>query len=934
VRPLLDREADLAALRRAVAAVVGGAGRSVLVVGGPGAGKTRLLDEARTLAERGGLRVLSARGDELEHAHPYGIVRQLFETALLGPERAPWLSGPASAASSVFLPESSVEAAPFATLSGLHWLTANAAADGPLALVVDDLHWSDPPSLHVLHYVLRRSEGLPLLLVLGGRPGEVDRLVDAAPPSASTVLRPAPLSPEAAGNLTQQLLGVRPADGFAAASWRATAGNPLLLVELLRALRAEGITPDDASIDLIDRVGPPALARVVLVRLRRLPAEALAVAQGIALLGTGAATSLVAELAGLEEPAVLRAVALLVDAEVIDAQPPLGFVHPIVRDAVYREVAPDQRDRLHALAAKLLHRRAAAPDQVGAHLLLAAPRGLPWVIDTLRAAAADASQRGAVETAITFLRRAVAERPADANPRLLLRLGLTEAAVDPAAAVAHLGDARRGASDAAGRAWISELIARLLLFTDPAGAIAAARQARAELPADEDVSASAVALEHYAGRFSGVRAAPYPSSEAATSGGRMVLAVRAWDLALSGGTAEECVALAVRALLLDEAGETRQVVGENPLFTAMIASTVLLFADDPRALDHWDAWQADAVRAGRAHALIAGGIWQGWTQLRLGRLAEAEASLRAALEGPRAWGPGTESPPAHALSLLAEVLIERGDLDGARETLDRRPANLSPESEGMLLCRCTELRLRAAHGRHEEVLELADAAGDRLGTVRNPAWAPWRSVRAQALADAGRPEEAFAAVEEELALARSWGTPGPVGRALTVLGTLRDDLDALEEAVVKTRDPFARLEQAAALLALGSAIRRRRRPREARAALREAHEVATACGGTAIARRAKAELAAAGGRPRPASGSGPASLTASERRVAELAAAGRRNRDIARQLHLSPKTVEVHLTSAYRKLGLRTRWELAAALGPPGASDDAPAPEPRQPGTT
>jgi predicted ATPase len=85
VRPLLDREAELAVLRSAVAAVAGGAGRSVVVVGAPGAGKTSLLDEARTLAERAGLRVLSARGDELEHEHPYGLVRQLFETALLGP---------------------------------------------------------------------------------------------------------------------------------------------------------------------------------------------------------------------------------------------------------------------------------------------------------------------------------------------------------------------------------------------------------------------------------------------------------------------------------------------------------------------------------------------------------------------------------------------------------------------------------------------------------------------------------------------------------------------------------------------------------------------------------------------------------------------------------------------------------------------------------
>lgn len=921
--PLLDREAELLALQRAIDGVAAGAeaGRVVVVSGGPGAGKSRLLDEARGLSARAGLRVLSARGDELEREHPYGLVRQLFETPVLGPDRAPWLAGPAVAASSVFAPETAIEAAPFATLGGLHWLTVNATADGPLALVVDDVHWGDPPSLHFLHYLVRRLESVSVLLVLGGRPGEVERLVDAAPMTAASVIRPAPLGLAAAAQLTQHLLGVPPADRFTAACRRVTAGNPLLLVELLRALRAEGVTPDDSHVDVIDHVGPSALARIVLVRLRRLPDAALAVAQAIALLGTGAATSLVAEVAGVDEPAMVRAVASLVDSDIIAAEPPLGFVHPVVRDAVYREVAPDQRDRLHALAAELLHARAAAPDQVGAHLLLAAPRGLRWVSDSLRAAAADAAQRGAVETAVTFLRRAVAERPADADFELLLRLGLTEAAVDPVAAVAHLDDAHRAAPDAGSRARISELIARLLLFTDPPGAIAAARRARAELPAGSEVVASSIALERYAGRFSGVPAAPYPASDTGSPSGRMLMAVHAWDLALSGGTIPECVALAAQALLLDEPGGTRQVVTENPLFTAMIASTVLLFADDARAQDFWHAWHAEAVRAGRAHALIAGAVWQGSMHRRLGRLADAEASLREALEGPRAWGPGAESPPASALALLAEVLVERGDLDGAQAALDRAPEHLSPHSEGMLLCRCAELRLRSAQGRYRDVLEIADAAGELLLSVVNPAWAPWRSVRGEALAHEGRQADAIAAAREELELARRWGTPGPVGRALTVLGTLEEDLDMLRDAVETTQDPFARLEHAGALLALGGAVRRRRRPREARTALRDAHELAVACGAIAIARKAREELAAAGGRPRPAAGSGAVSLTPSERRVAELAASGRRNQDIARQLHLSPKTVEVHLTSSYRKLGIRTRRELATALGSTVAAD-------------
>jgi DNA-binding NarL/FixJ family response regulator len=124
----------------------------------------------------------------------------------------------------------------------------------------------------------------------------------------------------------------------------------------------------------------------------------------------------------------------------------------------------------------------------------------------------------------------------------------------------------------------------------------------------------------------------------------------------------------------------------------------------------------------------------------------------------------------------------------------------------------------------------------------------------------------------------------------------------------------AHLEHAKALLALGGALRRGRRPAEAREPLRLALEVADRCGAGGVVERARAELYAAGARPRVTALAGPASLTPSERRVAELAAEGQSNKEIAQALFVTLKTVEVHLSRAYRKLGITSRRELGRAL--------------------
>jgi len=149
-----------------------------------------------------------------------------------------------------------------------------------------------------------------------------------------------------------------------------------------------------------------------------------------------------------------------------------------------------------------------------------------------------------------------------------------------------------------------------------------------------------------------------------------------------------------------------------------------------------------------------------------------------------------------------------------------------------------------------------------------------------------------------------------------VLGTVEreDGIEHLEEACGLLERAPVRLEQAKALAALGAVLRRSRKPTEAREPLRRPLELAEVCGATALAEDVRAEIYATGARPRTAALQGVGALTASERRVADLAADGQTNRDIAQALFVTPKTVEVHLSNTYRKLGIGSRRELPRAL--------------------
>jgi DNA-binding NarL/FixJ family response regulator len=202
--------------------------------------------------------------------------------------------------------------------------------------------------------------------------------------------------------------------------------------------------------------------------------------------------------------------------------------------------------------------------------------------------------------------------------------------------------------------------------------------------------------------------------------------------------------------------------------------------------------------------------------------------------------------------------------------------------------------------------------------MHNPAVLAWRSHLALALLGLDRRDEALELAREELELARAWGAPRPIGVALRVLGLAEggdEGIETLRESVAVLEGSTARLELARSLVELGAALRRANQRSDARELLRQGLDLAVRTGALPLVVRAEQELAATGARPRRLLLSGVESLTASERRVAGFAAVGLSNKDIAQALFVTTKTVEVHLSNVYRKLGIGSRNDLPHALG-------------------
>jgi DNA-binding CsgD family transcriptional regulator len=805
-------------------------------------------------------------------------------------------------------------------LHGLYWLTVNLCSERALLLVVDDLHWCDSASLRFLAYLARRLEDLPVVLVASLRSSEPEAdqaiLEELTSEPHAQVLMPGPLTVVAATEVVRDRLGEDVETVFAEACHSSTDGNPLLLNELLKALAADRVPPDAAHVHVVAELGPRAASRAVLSRLARLSEDAQRVARAISVLGEGAEIAVAAELAELDAMVFAAATRELVRAEILRSEPPLGFVHPLVQAAVYSDLAPGERELYHERAATLLVGLSAPKEQIAAHLLVMPARGQDWVVDLLRAAASEAVARGDLDSAIASLRRALDEPPTpDRRLELLLGLGQAEAMTSLPAALGHLRGAYELADEPATRGQAADGLARALMFMHaPDEAAAIAGRAAADLPGGlGDLARRLEAVEFLALVFGAEhgdrleRLRAYREIDASDGLGAGSLAVQAaWEWTKSAGPAESVCALARNGLAGGE------LIRKDSLM-AMAAAVVLALADLDEAVDVWDAMRAHAYRNGSAFTIGSVQLWGGYTQYLRGDLGEAEAELRASLETVAFWGMPTQAQ--WQSPILAEILVERGERGEARALLDT-VISPPPSSDHAILVDRAWMRVLLAEGRPEEALAYADVYELHAGWKRHPRYVPWRSLKAQALERLGRRDEAVALAGEELEVARGWGSPGTVGRSLRVLGAIlrTDGIEQLEEACALLEEVPARLEQAKALAGLGAALRRARKPTEAREPLRRALELADVCGAQPLVEGVRAEIYATGARPRTTALRGVLALTASERRVADLAADGQTNRDIAQTLYVTPKTVEVHLSNAYRKLGIGSRRELAGAL--------------------
>jgi class 3 adenylate cyclase/DNA-binding CsgD family transcriptional regulator len=913
---LLERDTELEILDEHVRSAARGSGGVLAIEGPAGIGKTALL-QAR-LGAATNMRRLDARATELETGYPFGVVHHLLEQAVReAPDIA--LAAAAAAAAPIFGHgrEASVGDG-FAVLHALYWVTVNLAEQQPLLLAIDDIQWCDAPSLRYLAYLAPRLNGLPIALLVTRRSGEAaadEEALQAVLADAGTNrVVPRELGHEAVTELLRRRLGEEPSSGFVRACRDATGSNPLLLRELVTALTAAGVAPTDAAVPAIPQVGPVAVSRFVLRRLARLSDTARAVSESVAVLGDGCSLAAAAEHAGLDYATAADAAGSLALAELLAPGPSLRFVHPLVREAVYLQLAPAERARSHARAAALV--ADGDPIRIGLHLLHAPPGAAEPA--ALRAAAEAAGRDGAPETAAAFLERLLAE-PLEPEERTatLSALGASELLFDPARAAAHLAEAARDGEDDVGYTAL-QLARALYVVGRYEDAVAVLQQALEGMAPETDLAYRLQAelvgplselRDDRAVRdlLEGVHGRPLRGDGI----GRRMLSAQIASTLVLPLPREEYVRLAREAvqdeLLLED--ETSDIY----VWATVGLSTGEEWAAAGAALDRAIAHGRER---GSLHLLTTALRFRAWLNQQLGELASAEIDARAALAA-------LELRPLpvsvrQVTATLVDVLVDRGELEEASmllETLPRAPDVAEPNV--VIYARA---RLALATGDAARALAFVTELDD--DTARGPAIRavgprPWRLVMAEALALLNRTDDAQAVADTELRRAGAWGAPTLLGRSLrtaALSAPTNAQLQLLKEADDVLGDSPARLERARVRAALGAATRRAGARAAARDLLRQALELAHLCGATRLEREIHDELVIAGARPRRTRLSGVESLTPSELRVARLAAANKPNREIAQELFVTLKTVEMHLASSYRKLGISSRSQLPGIL--------------------
>jgi DNA-binding CsgD family transcriptional regulator len=594
-------------------------------------------------------------------------------------------------------------------------------------------------------------------------------------------------------------------------------------------------------------------------------------------------------------------------------------------------MTPTERAGLHATAAELLSGRGAAPEELATHLLHVHPAASEDTVAQLRAAADRATQLGAPATAAAYLGRAAAEPPRpELRCEVLTELGLAEARSGRGEAATHLRQAAEQAADAPARARASLELARALKFGgDSVHAVDVLEALTPDLPELDPELRELVELEHLglaylsqgarerlATRISELRD---PGREPRTRLEAFALAGLAFDTAAGAfGPADEAAGLAARAVASDYIPVDPTEGG----YGMLIAGVAMMFSD---RLDEATRINGQMLAEGRRRGSVvvrsAAASCQAMVHWRRGRIPEADADCSLALDLAEE-AHGTDAMLNAARGIKALIALARGADAEELARVEEEVLDSSTDTDALPYHLVLHARGVVRVGRDDVEAGIADLL--ECGRVseawgcHNPAPVPWRSDAALALVRAGDRDQAARLAGEELEIAERFGAKRAIGMAQRAVALVADDettLTSLERAVSTLSDSPAQLELAIAMTDLAAAQRRARKRSAARESAARAQELATTCGATAVARRAQEEALAAGARPRRVARTGVDSLTPSELRVAQRAADGHTNREIAEDLFVTVKTVEMHLANAYGKLDIRSRTQLPEALG-------------------
>ncbi len=950
---MVGRAVELEVLRAVIEDAATGRARFVLLEGEAGIGKSRLIADALALAQGRGFRVLSGGCDEIERDRPLRALSEALEVERGAPD-------PPRAKLARLLEAD--EGPPGrvvhdAGIADQGWLIVEAVLDVleefasavPIALAVEDLQWADPLTLRALHSITRHLTRLPLVLlatVRGGSHGpDVDRAIaDLLARGAEHVLL-GPLSSHEAAHLAGEVVGY-PAGPRLLEQVGGAGGNPLFVVELVRALDADGaIEVLDGRAEARPASLPPTLRLTFLRRLSLLPEEALNLLRIASILGSTFSLAELALLAGRNPAQLVPAIAAAVDAGLLtESGDRLAFRHDLVRDAIYRDLPVAVRKGLHCEAGAMLGAAGAPLERVAGHVVLGAEQGDAEAVGWLRRAAQVAAAR-APATTVRLLERAL-EITDPGDP---ICEAIAAELVEPLLSTGRLRDAETVARGVLARR--PDPGVEVIVRTGLAGVLSMGarypegihqlEQASLAAPEQErhSLAAAGSLLMVLAGQLERARDGAERAVETGERLGNdhtLYLGLQTLAMvALAEGFVDRAVSLAQRAVTVAQRGDAawaNHVVPELWLGTALAdcdrfgEAEVVLQAGRRRAEQAGDLARLPLCQWAIAELLLAGGQWDD-------ALAEAQAGLGLVEENANHVG------EVFANAICATVAFHRGDPILAQSAVHEPHRSLvaGPLEIGFEWMTWIDALLLETQGQPAQALSILEQAWDLN--------APLRYLQATSRAmgpdlvrmalSAGDHQRALSVTDELERSAQRAHTPTARGLALRCRGLLTDDPDVLLEAVTAHRAGPRPYQLAAACEDAGIALGHTARAAEAVPLLSEAvaaYERLEAVRDVARVQSAQRTLGIPRSRraqQRPSFGWN--SLTATEVKVVSLVAEGLTNRQIADRLFVSRRTIATHIEHVFQKLGHANRVELAGDAVRRAISDQTTPTAPKAP---